>query len=401
MTGGEGQSTDATGWRRRLTRFAGKRLPHGVLVLVWPDGAQSRLEAPAPGPEITMTIHRWRAVRRMLAGGSIGLAESYIRGDWDCDDLPALIEVAGHHRRHGKARPRTDVLRRAVDRFRHRLRANSRRGSRRNIAAHYDLGNDFYAPWLDTSMTYSSAVFTERTNSLEAAQDEKCRRLLELIDPKPGDRLLEIGCGWGHFAITAAKERDVHVTGLTLSREQYDFARRRAQEEGLADRITIELRDYRDVAESYDHVASIEMLEAVGEAYWPDYFQTIQRVLPPGGRAGVQVITIADELFDDYRRGVDFIQKYIFPGGLLPSRAALQDQTDAAGLVWRGDDSFGSSYARTLAAWRTRFLDAWPRIAPLGFDERFRRMWTLYLSYCEGLFNAGSISVRQVALSRP
>ena len=222
-----------------------------------------------------------------------------------------------------------------------------------------------------------------------------------MIDPKPGDHILEIGCGWGQFAVMAARERRARVTGLTLSQEQRDFACRRVQAAGLADLISIELRDYRDVDEAFDHVASIEMLEAVGEQYWPAYFETIHRVLPPGGRAGVQVITIADDLFNEYRRGVDFIQKYIFPGGLLPSQGALRRHTSAAGLAWRGDTGHGASYARTLAAWRTRFIEAWPRIQPMGFDERFKRMWTLYLSYCEGLFNAESIDVRQIALARP
>ena len=389
------------GWRGRLTRFAEKRLPYGRLTLVWPDGARNRLQAGAPGPDITMNIRRWPAVRRMLTGGSIGLAESYIRGDWDCDNLTALIEVAGHHRRHGHASPRTDYVRRGLDKLRHRLRDNTRQGSRRNIAAHYDLGNEFYAAWLDASMTYSSAIFTERTNSLASAQDEKCRRLLALIDPKPGERVLEIGCGWGHFAVKAASERGAKVTGLTLSRKQHDYARQRIQKEGLGDFINIVLCDYRDIKGQYDHVASIEMIEAVGEKYWPAYFQTIQRVLRPGGRAGIQAITIADDLFDEYRQGVDFIQKYIFPGGLLPSSRALKAETDAVGLGWRDDQGYGASYARTLATWRDRFLAAWPRIAPLGFDEQFRRMWTLYLSYCEGLFNTGSIDVRQIALSRP
>lgn len=384
--------------RRRLLRAAEERLPQGSLEITWPDGLVSRVESDEHGPAADIELKTWKAVRRGITGGTIGLAEGYMRGEWDSRDMPGLIELAGHYRREAQAGPRTDLLRRLVDQMRHRLRANTPRGSRRNIAAHYDLGNAFYAEWLDPTMTYSSAVFEDGANSLEAAQADKCRRLLALIDPKPGDNVLEIGCGWGSFGIMAAKERGVRVTGLTLSREQHDFARRRVQEEGLGEQVEIVLRDYRDEAGRYDHVASVEMLEAVGERYWPVYFGKIRQVLPEGGRAGIQVITIEDDLFPEYRRGVDFIQKYIFPGGLLPSPGALRVETNAAGLSWRQDTGYGLSYARTLAEWRARFLDAWPRIRPLGFDERFRRMWDLYLGYCEGLFRAGSIDVRQIAL---
>jgi cyclopropane-fatty-acyl-phospholipid synthase len=280
------------------------------------------------------------------------------------------------------------------------MNANTRTGSRRNIAYHYDLGNAFYGEWLDPGMLYSSALFEDGANSLEAAQEQKCRRLLGLLEAKPGEHVLEIGCGWGGFACLAAKERGVKVTGITISQEQHDFAKARVQREGLAEKVDIRMVDYRDLAGRYDHVASIEMFEAVGEEYWGAFFHKVRDSLRAGGRAALQIITIDDRLFETYRRGVDFIQKYIFPGGMLPSIPALRRDTGFAGLNWLSDTGFGQHYARTLGVWRERFNEAWPVIQKMGFDERFRRMWNLYLAYCEGGFRAGNIDVVQVQLGK-
>ena len=388
----------ARGLRARMLGAFMQAPAQGRLTLTWPDGLVTETGA-GERPHAQIGLKNWRAVRRAVMGGPLGLAESYLDGDWDTPDLAAVIEF-GAYLRQQDVLSRPNLVRRAIERLRHARRENTREGSRRNIAAHYDLGNAFYREWLDPTLTYSSAVFGPGAERLDEAQTNKCRRLIGLLRPAPGQSLLEIGCGWGHFASVAAKEAGLKVTGITLSREQFEFSRRRVFEEGLAERVTIELRDYRDVTERYDHVASVEMFEAVGESYWPAYFAKLRDSLRAGGRAALQVITIDDKLFSGYRRAPDFIQKYVFPGGALPSPAALMDRAKAAGLAWIGAEGFGQHYARTLAEWRRRFVEAWPRIAPLGFDERFKRLWTYYLAYCEGGFRAGNIDVQQIALAR-
>jgi cyclopropane-fatty-acyl-phospholipid synthase len=288
----------------------------------------------------------------------------------------------------------------ALRRLWHRLHDNTRRGSRRNIAHHYDLGNAFYERWLDPSMTYSSAVFEREDDDLRAAQEAKYRRLARMMDLAPEQRVLEIGCGWGGFAEVAAKEFGARVTAITVSREQLDFARRRIQREGLAERVEARFVDYRDVEGRFDRVASIEMFEAVGERHWPVYFGKVRDVLEPGGRAALQIITIADRWFEGYRRGVDFIQRYIFPGGMLPSMEALHRQWERAGLALDRAEFHGQHYARTLAEWNRRFQSAWHELEPMGFDRRFKRMWEFYLAYCEAGFRTGSTDVLQAALVR-
>ena len=290
---------------------------------------------------------------------------------------------------------------RVINRLSHRRRRNSRSGSRKNIHAHYDLGNAFYAAWLDATMTYSSARFAGPDDGLEAAQTRKYAALARLMDLQPGQTVLEIGCGWGGFAEYAAREIGAHVTGVTISQEQHDFARRRLFEAGLAERTDIRMLDYRDVAGRFDRVASIEMFEAVGREYWPAYFDKIREVLVPGGRAGLQIITIQDALFEDYNSRTDFIQKYVFPGGMLPSEARLRPVIEQAGLDWQAVERFGSDYADTLALWDGRFQAAWPDIRRMGgFDERFRRLWRFYLGYCEAGFRSGRTDVIQLALNR-
>lgn len=286
------------------------------------------------------------------------------------------------------------------ERARHWLNRNTRRGSARNISHHYDLGNEFYATWLDSSMTYSSALFRDESEPLGKAQENKYASILDMIGAREGQHLLEIGCGWGGFAEYAARSRGAHVTGITISKEQHDFAAARIQREGLNEKVDIVLRDYRDEAGHYDGVASIEMFEAVGEQFWPGYFDAVRERLKPGATASLQIITIADELFPSYRKGVDFIQKYIFPGGMLPSPSVLRKQVTRAGLDLTGSVEFGQSYSETLRRWRTTFNARREDILKLGFDDRFMRMWNYYLACCAGTFLAGTTDVTQVAIRR-
>ncbi|MCW5771220.1 MAG: class I SAM-dependent methyltransferase [Rhodospirillaceae bacterium] len=393
--------TSPKGLRARLIDAFMRDPPAGALTLHWPDGVVNEVAGPKSGPHAVVHLKRWRAVRRALMGGAMGLADGYIDGDWDSPDIAAVVEFGAYLQRAGHLRRRPTLPQRWLDRWRHRRNANTRSRARANIAAHYDLGNAFYALWLDETLTYSSAIFERPDQPLDEAQRNKCRRLLRQLAPAPGGTLLEIGCGWGQFACLAAKEAQLKVTAITLSREQLDFARRRVFAEGLAERVSVELCDYRDVSGRYDRIASIEMIEAVGEEYWPAFFGKLSDSLAPGGRAALQAITIDEGLFPRYRRGPDFIQKYIFPGGMLPSGEAMRREGERAGLAWIGAEGFGQHYADTLAAWRKRFTTAWDRVAALGFDGRFKRLWTFYLAYCEGGFRAGNIDVRHVAFAKP
>ena len=375
------------------------RLRRGRLEIHLPDGVRRFFTGAEPGPEAVLLLHDGNKVaQRVAMSGGLGLAESYIAAEWDSPDLASFLELVDRNCDAMGFDSRLAGLRRLVERARHLLRLNSRRGSRKNIHAHYDLGNSFYAAWLDPTLTYSAALFGPDTPDLESAQRAKYRRLAERIALAPGQRLLEIGTGWGGFALTAAKEFGARVTGITISREQHAVASERVFREGLAEQVEIRLQDYRDVTGRFDRIASIEMLEAVGERFWPVFFSTLCQHLVPGGRAGLQTITIADRLFDGYRRNVDFIQKYIFPGGMLPSPSVLERETARAGLTLESSHLFGWSYARTLAEWHRRFDEAWPRLEREGFDERFRRMWKYYLAYCEAGFRSGSIDVAQLTL---
>ena len=376
------------------------RIEFGAISLVMPSGEEHLFEGPKEGPRAALRIHRDRVFRRVMLGGTLAFAESYIEGDCDSPDLAALVEcVSKNDTALLTALDRHQWIH-MVQRLGHLLRPNSKRGARRNIARHYDLGNDFYALWLDPSMTYSAAIFKRPSESLQAAQDNKYRRMAELAGIAPNDRVLEIGCGWGGFCSWAAREIGCSVTAITISRAQHDYTAQRLQAEGLNERVDLRLQDYRDLDGEFDKAVSIEMLEAVGEDYWPRYFGALRDRLRPGGRAALQVITIDDAFFDTYRRSVDFIQRYIFPGGLLPSPARLRGEIEQAGLSWRGADAIGGHYARTLAIWRRAFEAAWPDVMELGFDERFRRMWRYYLAYCEAGFKTGRIDVLQAALSK-
>jgi len=384
----------------RLTLAAARSLRVGRLALRLPSGSRRIIEGMTAGPSAAVQVHRWRAVGRLVVGGGIGLGEGYVAGDWDTDDLTAVLALAGLNLdATGLLRGR--ATRRAARYLNHLVHGNSRRGARRNIAFHYDLGNYFYRLWLDESMAYSSALFARPGEDLAAAQVNKYRRIAELAHIRPDHRLLEIGCGWGGFATWLARTIGCRVTAVTISDAQYDFAAAEVQRLGLGERVTIRRQDYRDIAGRFDRIASIEMLEAVGERYWPVFFRKLHDCLAPGGQAALQVITIADRAFERYRHGIDFVQKHIFPGGMLPSPAAMTREIERAALVRHQDDGFGPHYADTLALWRQRFESAWPQIAPLGFDERFRRLWRFYLAYCEAGFRIGRVDVRQLVVQRP
>jgi cyclopropane-fatty-acyl-phospholipid synthase len=378
------------------------RLIAGRLTLIFPDGATYELSSGStPVPHAVIRIQRWRAVRRLTTQGDLGFVESYLDGDWESPDLADVIELAARNHESWNLSRLQGWFFRLAHRLAHLRRDNSKRGSRRNIAAHYDLGNDFYRQWLDPTMTYSSAYFAKPDQSLSDGQTEKYRRIAQMLELKPEHHVLEVGFGWGGFAEYALKTYGCRLTGLTLSKEQLKFAGERLQREGLSDKVDLRLQDYRDVSGTFDRVASIEMFEAVGESHWPNYFGVIRDRLAKGGAAALQIITIADNRFDAYRKSADFIQSYIFPGGMLPSVDALKREFSRAKLQLADAELFGDSYARTLRHWRDSFLAAWNNIEPLGFDDRFRRMWEMYLAYCEGGFRAAAINVGQFKLIRP
>ena len=386
----------------RLARFALRmltRIQWGSLTVRLPNQVALKFDGREPGVHGEVHVLDYAGVRKLLSGGGIGFAEAYVAGYVDSPDMARFLEVFARNRTMMADALRGHALGQWMHRLFHLMHSNTRRGARRNIHAHYDLGNTFYGLWLDPTMTYSSALFDGGVNDLAAAQRQKYRALAEAMALRPEHHVLEIGCGWGGFAEFAAREIGCRVTGITISREQLAFARARMAEQGLDDRVEIRFQDYRDVDERYDRVASIEMFEAVGEAYWPAYFDKVREVLKPGGRAGLQIITIADDSYEEYRRSTDFIQRYIFPGGMLPSPSVLRAQIARAGLVWQGSREFGLDYARTLRSWQERFLAAWPSIEPLGFDTRFKRLWLYYLAYCEAGFRSANTDVTQVTLA--
>lgn len=386
-------------WMRVLLRLAA-HLDYGTLLVSLPQGPTIALRGRQGGPSAEIHLHDQRMARRVLLKGGIGFAESFLAGEWDSPDLATLLAIANVNDALMEQVLDGSPAMKLVARLGHLLNRNSKSGSRRNIAHHYDLGNEFYRAWLDPSMTYSAAVFAPGVDDLTVAQHAKYDLLAEKLHLGPDQHVLEIGCGWGGFAERAAKHFGARVTAVTISSEQHDFARRRIFEAGLAEKVEIRLQDYRDIPGRFDHIASIEMFEAVGEQYWPVFFGRIGELLKPGGRAALQVITIAERYFERYRRNVDFIQKYVFPGGMLPSPTAFAQAAGAAGLAQSELTTHGLDYARTLLLWRERFLERFEDLRPLGFDERFRRLWTYYLAYCEAGFRTQSIDVMQVALHR-
>lgn len=373
------------------------RLEHGSLKLECPDG--KLLKFGNEDPTVTLSLNSWEPFLAAIRSGDIGFAESYLQGEWQTDNLAKLIELFIHNRNALESAIYGSWWGSLLYRVKHLFNRNSRAGSRRNIHAHYDIGNSFYTLWLDPSMTYSSALFTQPEFTLQQAQHAKYERIFSEINVGAGSRVLEIGCGWGGFAELAAN-KGAHVTGLTLSTEQLAFAEKRLHDAGVSERIELRLQDYRDTDGEFDGIASIEMFEAVGEEYWDSYFACIAKNLKTGGRACVQTITIADDLFDRYRKGTDFIQQYIFPGGMLPSPSIFRAHAQRHGLSVVNELAFGLDYARTLRLWDQAFEEALPAVQAQGFDERFIRTWKFYLAYCEAGFRAGSIDLFQFTLQK-
>ena len=375
------------------------RLVIGRMTIVLPDGRSVEYSAPTPGPDATVVMHRWRMVWRTIARGDIGFAESYVDGDCSSPDIAKVIELFA----------RNQVMMdnicgwapmQFINKLFHLRRANTKRGSKRNIVAHYDLGNDFFEKWLDAGMTYSSALYADDGQRLEDAQTLKQDKIINELSLTPEQKVLEVGFGWGDLA-ERILQRGCEVTGLTLSPSQLAFASKRLTEGGHADASDLRLEDYRDVRGTYDRIVSIEMLEAVGKAYWPSYFAMIRDRLAKDGKAVLQVITLDEGRYASYRGQVDFIQRYIFPGGMLPTPTIMREQIAEAGLVLKSNFNFGQSYAKTLAEWSRRFQAAIPHIEAMGFDERFQRLWTYYLAYCEGGFRAGILDVGLYTITQP
>ncbi|CAN5238599.1 cyclopropane-fatty-acyl-phospholipid synthase family protein [soil metagenome] len=378
-----------------------KGLKHGTLDLQLPDGSSAHFGSQAPGePRATMRLRNWNVCSAALRSGDIGFAESYIAGDWNTPDLTALLTLLIANRDEVESVVYGTWWGSLLYRAKHLFNRNSRRGSAKNIHAHYDLGNEFYRLWLDPTMNYSSAWFEgDRSGDLPTAQWAKVRRALTECGVKPGDRVLEIGCGWGALAECAARNFGATVTGVTLSREQLAWGQERLSKAGL--RGDLRYQDYRDISDGpFDAIASIEMFEAVGVEYWPSFFETLKSQLKPGGKACVQSITIRDDLFARYVKSTDFIQQYIFPGGLLPSPTAFRQAASKAGLRVVNELDFGLDYAETLQRWRERFQAADGPVRKLGFDTRFMRIWEFYLAYCEAAFATGNTSVMQFTLQR-
>jgi cyclopropane-fatty-acyl-phospholipid synthase len=383
----------------KVSQLLVRNISVGGLTLMTPDGEAIQHRGPFDGPKAVIYVHRWRVIRRLLLEGNIGFAKAYFDGDWTTSDIAALIDLAARNRSAFLGTIEGSLPVRLVNRWRHTRRANTPRGSRRNIMDHYDLGNEFFALWLDREMNYSSAMFEHSDLTLEAAQDAKQDFILDQLALSGGEQVLEIGCGWGSLAERLIR-RGCNVTALTLSPAQRDYTIQRLANAGLSDRADIRLQDYRDLTGKFDRIVSIEMLEAVGRRFWPTYFDLLRERLVENGLAAIQVITIEDDRFRSYESASDFIQRYIFPGGMLPSASLLRHHISRASLDLVASRAFGTSYATTLAEWSRRFRKAWPTIELLGFDQRFKRMWDYYLGYCEGGFRSGATDVGLYLLSR-
>jgi cyclopropane-fatty-acyl-phospholipid synthase len=385
---------------RRVFDLMGK-LNSGRVDFVLPDGRRFRAEGKSSGPVAEVTINNPEVFARLIREGDLGFSDAYLDGWWTTPDLQTFMDFI-----HADNDDMYDgfsgiAIVRAWEKARFWFQSNSKRQALKNISHHYDLGNDFYSLWLDDTMTYSSALFNTGQESLENAQIAKYASMIDQMGVKPGDHVLEIGCGWGGFAEYAAKERGLKVTGLTISKEQLLYARKRIKNNGLEDKVDLKLQDYRDETGVYDGVASIEMFEAVGQKYWPIYFETIKHCLKPGKQATLQIITVHDARWDVYRKSVDFIQKYIFPGGMLPSPTVLRQEVTKAGLRVHHSIEFGKSYSKTLRRWFDVFNDQWDTINDMGFDDRFRRMWNFYLTSCAATFESGNCDVTQITLQKP
>ncbi|WP_439508941.1 class I SAM-dependent methyltransferase [Yoonia sp.] len=377
-----------------------KTMKRGRIDIILPDGRHFRADGAEPGYVAEVHVHNTDVFARTVREGDLGFCESYMDGWWSTPDLMAFMDLMHDDMEHIYDGFPGQFLVRFYERVRFWLQNNSKKQARKNISYHYDLGNEFYGLWLDDTMTYSSAKFVTGQESMEAGQIEKYKSMVDQMGVQPGDHVLEIGCGWGGFAEYAAKERGLRVTGLTISQAQHDYAVARMQKAGLSDKVTIKMQDYRDEKGIYDGIASIEMFEAVGEKYWPVYFETLHDRLKPGKNATLQIITVEHRRWHVYKRGVDFIQKYIFPGGMLPSPVVLRQEIEKAGLQVAQSIEFGESYSQTLRRWHDTFNARWDQVQALGFDDRFRRMWNFYLTSCAGTFHSGNCDVTQITVTR-
>lgn len=384
---------------RRLLEVVGRQIRYGSLAVTLPDGETRRYRGSRAGPDAVVDLHDAKLLRRLATLGAIGLADGYVDGDFDSPDLASVIELGAVHLDAGIEAPGAEALERAGKAIWRALgRPAAPRGPLRRTVEHYDLGNEFFALWLDPTMTYSSAVFADDAMSLEEAQHEKYRRLAEMTGIRAGERVLEIGCGWGGFAAYAAGELGCRVTAITVSVEQRDHVEKLVADRGLSDRVEVRLQDFRETTGTYDRIVSIEMIESIPKALWAPYFRTLRDRVWPGGTIGLQIIAVADAHWRTSDRNPDFIRRYVFPGAQVPAPMVLRELARDHGFVWREDHGHGRSYARTLRSWRENFDARIDEVAAQGFDERFRRMWRYYLSYCEGGFRAGRTDVRQIVL---
>jgi cyclopropane-fatty-acyl-phospholipid synthase len=392
--------TDLPRYFTRVFAMA-QEMNNGRIDFVMPDGRTFRAEGKQPGHVAEIRIHNPDLFARLIREGDLGFCDAYLDNWWSTPDLQAFMDlIHADNENMYDGFPGQGMVR-MFEKFRFWMQRNHKSQARKNISYHYDLGNDFYGLWLDDTMTYSSALFETGQESHEAAQTAKYKSMVDQMGVKPGDHILEIGSGWGGFAEYAAKERGLKVTGLTISEEQFNYAKERVEKAGISDLVDFKLQDYRDETGMYDGIASIEMFEAVGEKYWPVYFETVRERLKPGANATLQIITVHDRRWDIYKRGVDFIQKYIFPGGMLPSPKALKAQVEKAGLNVERSIEFGQSYNISLRRWHETFNEKWDQIAEMGFDDRFRRMWNFYLTSCASTFESGNCDVTQITIKRP
>ena len=385
-------------WQLALEKML-SNLNIGEINVTFPDGEIKNFKGEKLGPIADVTFLTEKSIKDSILGGSLGFCEAFVDGDIKSNNIGKLIEIGGHEESGLNTSGKGYFFFKLLNKVFHLINNNTINGSKRNISAHYDLGNNFYELWLDKSMTYSSAYFNSNKDSLFEAQQNKYKKISKIANLEKRSEVLEIGCGWGGFAEFTAKNYNSLVTAITISKEQFEFTKKRIEKNGLNKFIDVKLIDYRKIKGSFDRIISIEMIEAVGERYWPIYFSQIKKLLKPNGNAAIQVITIDDKYFDDYKKFPDFIQKYIFPGGMLPSISALEKPIQQSGLKIDKIDSFGKDYASTLSIWSKQFNSAWPKISKLGFDNRFQRMWNLYFAYCEGGFKSGSIDVKQIKLS--
>ena len=374
-----------------------KFIKHGNIELINHDNKSYNFGDPGEKLKVTIKINKPGPTYQIIKSGSVGLAEAYMRGDFETDNLTNLIELTAKNiKLMYKFSGLLDFP--VINNLKSIFIKNNKSRSKANIAKHYDLGNEFFSLWLDPSLTYSSAIFEKQESNLEFAQMNKNKKLLSLLKPKPGDKILEIGCGWGGFAEFVGKNYDIKMDCITISQKQFDYASKRIFENGLNEKVKIKLKDYRDVKEKYNSIASIEMIEAVGKNYLSSYFNTIKSNLSENGKAAIQAITINDDLYERYKTKQDFIQKYIFPGGFLPSKKSLYSFSSSKGLAIERYDSYGFHYSNTLKLWRDEFLNKWDQISKQGFDLNFKRMWHFYLSYCEAGFKSKNIDLIQFSL---